>query len=196
VSKIQIFSLDVAIKNTAIAFFGNPDVVSASFPTDPCMDAPHRIIEIVDGIVGFMKEFSCSGKHKKVMFIEDFAYGSDNAIRAAQVTGAIKYMICKEYGDKLVFVYIAPPTLKKFIANDGRADKIGMALHAYEKWGKKFPNSDECDAYCLARFGYSFCFGGNHVKREMECLKRVFKGPYNGPAKGLCFYREEFSSVK
>jgi len=52
---------------------------------------------------------------------------------------------------KVQYKIIAPGTLKKFVAGDGRAKKDLMLLKTYKKWGKEFDDDNLADAYGLAQ---------------------------------------------
>lgn len=50
------------------------------------------------------------------------------------------------------FQVVAPGTLKKFVAGDGRAKKDLMLLKVYKKWGVEFDDDNLADAYGLAQY--------------------------------------------
>ena len=52
---------------------------------------------------------------------------------------------------KVQYKIVAPGTLKKFVAGDGRAKKDLMLLKTYKKWGVEFDDDNLADAYGLAR---------------------------------------------
>ena len=51
--------------------------------------------------------------------------------------------------------------LKIFTTGTGAASKIDMATFAFEKWGKRFRNDNECDAFALYQYGCALQRGEN-----------------------------------
>jgi Holliday junction resolvasome RuvABC endonuclease subunit len=52
---------------------------------------------------------------------------------------------------KVEFKIVAPPTLKKWVTGNGRANKKDMLEHVSTKWGINFKDHNLADAYGLAR---------------------------------------------
>jgi len=94
----------------------------------------------------FVKNIICL----RSVFIEGPSYSS-NGNFVLQM-GALHYMIriMLKTAD-INYKIIAPGTLKKFAAGDGRAKKDLMLLNVYKKWGVEFDDDNLADAYSLAR---------------------------------------------
>lgn len=82
--------------------------------------------------------------------IEGYSYMSKwRAHDLGEVGGIIRLLF---YDSKIQLTIVPPPTLKKFVSGKGNSKKELMMLHAFRKWGKEFPDTHQCDAYCLARY--------------------------------------------
>ena len=86
----------------------------------------------------------------ETVYLEGPAYSSNGQFILQM--GALHYYIRIFLFRKNVnFKVIAPGTLKKFVAGDGRAKKELMLLKVYKKWGVEFEDNNLADAYGLAR---------------------------------------------
>lgn len=190
-----IFSLDLSIRNSAVGYYNGGLARTTSFPTKADIIVPQRLHKIVSGIFDFIYDVTLDyeGLNDIVIFIENYAFASNNLVRAAEVGGSVKFKICDWFSNRASFIYIAPATLKKFTTGNGRANKIEMDRAVYKKWGAECPNEDECDAYALAQFGGAYCNGGDLMKREMETIKTVFRSKENIGNERFCFYEKEFN---
>ena len=56
-------------------------------------------------------------------------------------------------------IEVAPGTLKKWVTGTGSAEKNLMLLKTFKRWGVEFSDDNECDAYCLARWGLAYLKG-------------------------------------
>jgi len=82
--------------------------------------------------------------------IEGYSYMSKwRAHDLGEVGGVIRLLF---YDSEIPLAIVPPPTLKKFVSGKGNCKKDLMMLFAFRKWGKEFPDTHQCDAYCLARY--------------------------------------------
>lgn len=189
-----IFSLDLSIRNSAVGYYNDGLVRTTSFPTKASIVVPARLHTIVSGVFDFIYDITLDheGMSTILIFLENYAFNSNNAIRAAEVGGAIKFKIHDWFAGRAEFIYISPKTLKKFTTGSGQANKVQMDRAVCKRWGAECENEDECDAYALAQFGGAFCNGGDLTKKEMETIKIVYQSKENVGNEKYCFYRELF----
>ena len=108
------------------------------------------------------------------VILEGYGFLSQKAVDMAEFGSVLRVMLltyCKE--DKLIEV--PPKSLKSFTAENGNADKEKMAIAATKRWGMSFAgNHDECDAYCLWRFGRAyFDLDTDLSEKQMEAIRNV-----------------------
>lgn len=87
-----------------------------------------------------------------IVIIEGHSFGSQGRGKTvlSELHGVIKNQLIRT---EMVFVLVAPPTLKKFATGDGRADKTQM-IHTAKVFCSELGTDDEADALHLARFGH------------------------------------------
>jgi Holliday junction resolvasome RuvABC endonuclease subunit len=114
--------------------------------TDSKKECEERIIDL-EKEFKFIPNIFCLHS----VYIEGPSYSSNGQFILQM--GALHYYLRIFLTKKDVkFSVIAPGTLKKFIAGDGRAKKDLMLLKTYKKFGVEFEDDNLCDAYGLARF--------------------------------------------
>lgn len=90
-------------------------------------------------------------EEKIMVFIEGYSFGSKNNREVlGELGGVIRLMLFEQ---EIPFIDVAPTALKKYATGKGNADKISVAVSVMEEWGKKFPTSDQTDAFVLAMLG-------------------------------------------
>ena len=86
----------------------------------------------------------------KTVAIEGYSYGSKG--RATFTSGELGGVLRNYFHRNNIEFTVFPPTvIKLFVTGKGNAKKDLMIMKTYKKWGIEFDNSDECDAYCIAR---------------------------------------------
>jgi len=86
----------------------------------------------------------------KSIYIEGLAYMSASPTLFERCT--LLYMLLIEfYKHDLTYKIIPPTTLKKYVTDNGRADKSQMMECVNTRWGYSFDIDDLADAYGLAR---------------------------------------------
>lgn len=86
--------------------------------------------------------------------MEGYSYASQNsqAHSLGELGGAVKLELRRILPEPAAYPTTVPPTsLKKFTAGKGNVAKDQMMLAVFKKWGYEAPNSDQADAYALAR---------------------------------------------
>lgn len=115
------------------------------FKSDTGLETEDRLIQL-EKEFKFIPSIMCLHS----VFIEGPSYSSNGQFVLQM--GALHFMIrlmLKRAG--VNYKIIAPGTLKKFAAGDGRAKKDLMLLNVYKKWGVEFDDDNLADAYSLAR---------------------------------------------
>lgn len=112
---------------------------------------------------------------------EGYSFDSVNRAFALGELGGIVQLAF--FDADLPFRQIPPKTLKKFVANNGAADKAKMIEKTEEKWGVAFGEEDDlCDAYGLARLVRALAVGDSQHRHELEVIKMLLAGPKKTPA--------------
>lgn len=76
------------------------------------------------------------------------------------------------YVRRVIEVY--PSTLKKFITNDGRADKSAIVGALIKKWGVSFGSEHEFESFALAKMACTLLGWEEQItKRQRECLRKI-----------------------
>jgi len=115
--------------------------------SDTKKEAEERIIELERGF-----KFVPNIHSLHSVYIEGPSYSSNGAFQL-QMGALHYYMRIFLFKKDIKYTIIAPTSLKKFVAGEGKgqAKKELMLLKTYKKWGIEFDNNNLCDAYGLAR---------------------------------------------
>jgi crossover junction endodeoxyribonuclease RuvC len=115
------------------------------FASDTKLETEDRLMAL-EKEYKFVKNIMCLHS----VFIEGPSYSSNGQFVLQM--GALHFMIriMLKTAD-INYKIIAPGTLKKFAAGDGRAKKDLMLLNVYKNWGVEFDDDNLADAYSLAR---------------------------------------------
>jgi Holliday junction resolvasome RuvABC endonuclease subunit len=113
--------------------------------TNSKYDIEDRLIQIEDEI-----KFIPNIMGLASVYIEGPAFASQGNMVLQM--GALNFFVRIFLRRKEVkYKIIAPPTLKKWVTGNGRADKKLMMQKVEERWKKLFKNNNLADAYGLAR---------------------------------------------
>lgn len=115
--------------------------------SDTNSEAEDRILEM-EKEFKFIPNIYCL----ETVYIEGPSYSSNGAFVLQM--GALHYYLRIFFRKKNVdFKVIAPGTLKKYVAGEGKgnARKELMLLKTFQKWGVEFNDNNLADAYGLAR---------------------------------------------
>jgi Holliday junction resolvasome RuvABC endonuclease subunit len=109
----------------------------------------NRIVKILDAI-----DVLLINSKDSMAVIEDYSFGlrGSSVAQLAELGGCVKTTLIRS---GICYLTLAPQTLKKFVLGPARGSASGkefMLMQVLDTWGKKFNSSDECDAFCLAKF--------------------------------------------
>lgn len=110
----------------------------------PQLKGMERAIYIMNCIEQLLKKHQPS-----VVVIEGYSFGSKgrSVFDLGEIGGIVRYEL-KKLGVK--YFEVPPPTLKKYITGNGRADKIEMQAAVLNRYGVNLSDDNENDAFCLA----------------------------------------------
>lgn len=101
-------------------------------------------------------ETCIAGLHDPMIFLEGYGFMSQKAVDMAEFGSVLRVMLLNAVRDGGRLIEVPPKSLKSFTAENGNADKERMARAARSRWGVTFKSDDECDAYCMWRFGRAY----------------------------------------
>lgn len=104
--------------------------------------------------------------------LEGYAYGVGvgRVFELGEVGGAAK--LCM-YRHGVPFLVVTPAQLKKFVSENGSADKEKMMLATKVKWQQVIKDDNACDAYGLAQVARAWHKDTSAVRSELEVLKAL-----------------------
>jgi len=149
---MTILGIDQSLTNTGFCVLNESRIVKiGSISPDYNKNKWGRISEIIDSIIQVATKNGID-----VMAREGFSYASQG--QAYQLGGlgySIDLAILETFPS--VKLLVVPPTiLKKFVVGKGNAKKDEMLLWTYKAFKLEFKNSDECEAFCLAKFAQDY----------------------------------------
>lgn len=147
----KILGLDLSLTGT-----GWCSNVEASVATGLIDTAGMEGLKRIDYIVNTIGIELSKGDHKEayttLVVMEDFSFASKGS-SLFQIAGLGYIVRYKLWQDKINFVLVPPPVLKKFACGKGNADKSLILKEVYKRWGADLTNDNEADAYVLSRIG-------------------------------------------
>lgn len=88
----------------------------------------------------------------QLLVIEGYDYKSQRAHMAGEVGGVLRLLFYRMgYGER--YCVVPPNSLKLFATGNGNADKKLMMRAAEKRFGRKFPDDHQADAFWLAVLG-------------------------------------------
>lgn len=109
--------------------------------------------------------------------IENFAYGNHYTLSMlTEITTLVKHNL---WDLDIPFLTIAPTALKKFITNNGKADKSQMAKMCFERYGFGHSSDNVTDAFALAQVLVEVYNGANVNDLNRALLDNVMENRYN-----------------
>lgn len=87
-----------------------------------------------------------------IIVIEGHSFGSQGRAKTvlSELAGVIKNQILRL---DMIYVVVAPTSLKKYATGNGKASKVEM-IHAAKQFDRTLGTDDEADALHLARLGF------------------------------------------
>lgn len=94
----------------------------------------------------------------RLIAIEGYSFGSQGraVFQIGELGGVLRRLF---FVLKIPCLEIPPAVLKKFATGKGNARKDEVMLNVYRRWGVECGNSDQADAYVLARIGWTLVTG-------------------------------------
>ena len=169
--------LDLSFSGTGLVILGEDGKIALRMTIHTGTKMPHRqrLVLIGDTIVSFLKGYASDG-NSLVLAKESPAHGARFGVHlAGEVHGAVEYAM--EKAGLMVPYEMAPASLKKFATGRGIGEKGDVKMWILAKWGEKFADNNQADAYTLARVAGSiagvFLMTSKH---EAECIKTILAG--------------------
>lgn len=146
----MILGLDISLSATgwALIQLNGHLLAMGTIKSKPMVNRFDRFTHILKNIKAVGNFGSLS-----LVVIEGYSFNSFGKVfDIAELSGIIKFELFKS---SIKFVEVPPNTLKKFVTGKGNSDKNIMMQKAYKQWGIEFADDNVCDAFCLARYGYT-----------------------------------------
>ena len=150
---MNYIGIDPSLTGSGIAILDDNciNIFSDVIETFPIIDLYLCIEQRLDDI--FLKIKKILDLYEGIVYIENFGYASKDT-KLFERVGLIFLIRHYMFINDIKFKIIAPKSLKKFITNNGNADKELMMKTCEEQWGQKFTDHNICDAFCLAKMAY------------------------------------------
>ncbi len=143
---MKILGLDLSLTASGWAIYDGDSHMSGVITSK--LKDPDRMLDIEEQIDCLLSSYAI-----EQVIIEDFAYGARGK-GLFQIAGLGWLIRCLLARNKQTYILVSPSELKKFVTGKGNAPKDIMMLKCYKKFGIEFGDNNECDAYCLARYGW------------------------------------------
>lgn len=165
-----VMGIDLSLTATGALVLGETGTVLARETIGTTPSTPHRqrLIHVADKVAALVD------RYQPVMAMrEGPAHNARFGVHlAGQVHGAVDYAM--EKASLVMPLDVAPATLKKFATGRGTGEKGDIKMWVLDKWGEKFSDNNQSDAYVLARIaGLAVGFFPMTSRHEGECLKTV-----------------------
>lgn len=139
-----VIALDLSITATGTC---DTDGFTATIKTKTA-DGDRRLVTIADRVrhlVGENRGY-LGGHLAQLAVIEDLPTHAHGAGITGMVHGAVRAELIRL---GVPYVLVTPASLKKWATGKGNADKVQMGVAALKRFGREFPNDNECDAFLL-----------------------------------------------
>jgi Holliday junction resolvasome RuvABC endonuclease subunit len=138
-----VIALDLSITAAGLCDTeGVTSTVKTKLPGDQRLLA---IVEDVRRIVGPGAGY-LGANLAELAVIEDLPTHAKSAGITGMVQGAVRVELMRL---GVPYVLVTPASLKKWATGKGNADKIAMAVSTLKRFGRDFPNDNECDSWLL-----------------------------------------------
>ena len=136
----RVVGLDLSMTGTGIAWCdGTTYTVSPKRPGDA------RLLEIRSEVAR-----AVDGRRLDLVVIEDLPTHA----KAAGITGMVHGVVRAWLRERAVpYVLVTPASVKKYATGRGNAGKPDMAVAAFKRGGREFPDDNQCDAWWLRAMG-------------------------------------------
>ena len=141
--------IDPSLTNTGLVIIDSKDKVHGEYliktNVHDYVNAQERLIDIFN-----QTKFIANIVHLKKLCIEGLSYMSVSTTLFERC-GLFYLLTTYFFNEKISFDIIPPKSLKKFVTDNGNANKKLMMKIAEERWNYKTSNDNLCDAYGLAQ---------------------------------------------
>lgn len=140
---LRIAGLDLSITAPGLCL---PDGTTRTIKTNP-KEGDRRLQHIANEIAIALGEGPGGiGHGVDLVVIEDLPTHAKSAGITGMVHGAVR-LVLLDFDTP--YALVTPATLKAFATGKGNADKTAMAMAAYKRAGREFPDDNQCDAAWL-----------------------------------------------
>lgn len=163
---MRSLGIDASLTGTGIVLLNGTEHNSKQFK--PTTTDIERLLEIEKQIISYLDYAP------DIICIEGYAFGRSNrAHHMGELGGILRRRL---YLSGHHWIEIPPKKLKKFVAGNGNASKEVVLLNVFKRWGIEFTNSDEADAFALAKMG-AIILGQKEklTKIQQEVVKDIKK---------------------
>lgn len=136
--------VDLSISRTGIAL---PD--GRTIAVVPTTTGHHRLREITDQVLWSVRSNS-------VVLVVVEGLGGSYQGEAARIIPMLHGALINDLlRARVPYMWLPPPSVKKFATGSGTADKTAMAIAALKRLGTEYKTDDECDADWLRVAGHA-----------------------------------------
>ncbi len=140
-----VIGIDASLTGTGVAVIKDGEFIT-SYRIVPKKKGVERLIEVERCLLGILFNHKAD-----LVCLEDYAYSkAGHAHQMGELGGVLRVMF---HGTKLPWIVIGTGQLKKFVTGKGNGKKDLILMNVFKKWGLQFGNSDEADAFGLAKIG-------------------------------------------
>lgn len=168
-----VAGVDLSLTGTGVIILGETGMTLAreTIRTTTAMPHRQRLTHIADSLCLILD------RYQPVRIVKEApAFGATWAVNAiGEVHGAVDYAM--EKAKISAPLAVSPSTLKKFATGRGTGEKGDIKMWVLDKWGEKFSDNNQSDAYVLSRIaGVLAGFFPMVSRHEGECLKVILSG--------------------
>lgn len=141
--------VDLSLNRTGMAFIQDDDFKWTT--VEPKEKGMNRLAFVT----GALSRVICTEqKTPKLVAIESmYSTREGGLLDRAEMMGVLKLKLWKI---GIPFVMIPPAQVKQFLTGKGNSKKEHMLMHAFKHYKIEFKNTDECDAFVLAKMAQAF----------------------------------------
>lgn len=126
----------------------------------------------------------------QLVVLEGYDYGASHSREmAGEIAGVIKDVLYEAgYGER--WCVVPPTSLKTFATGSHKASKAEMIAAAAERWGRKFRDDHQADAFWLSMLGTYLLMDPLRwleeglTRKQLEVLRKVRENPYGEAVRG------------
>jgi Holliday junction resolvasome RuvABC endonuclease subunit len=108
--------------------------------------------------------------------LEGYSYDSTGRVFQLGELGGLVQLAFWDAG--VPYLMVPPASLKKFVANNGKAEKEQMLKATLSKWHVDFQEEDDlCDAHGLAQIQRTIACDDSTARHELEVIRELLAPP-------------------